>query len=200
MCGWSRGLVKSVADLYRPDIFGATQNLRCECGALTGAQNVGNLCAECGVFVEADATAARRRYVGLFHFGPGHGLYRHPYTKEEILEFLIPPIGYRVAADGMPNSLGRKVATLVALVADIEARYSRASSDERAYLLQMNQPIDQLLEDIVGVFGPPRASDSAADSADTLLSLFYQAIKTLDPSVGVLARCCGLRLDVSATM
>ena len=124
----------------------------------------------------------------------------HPYTKEEIGVLLIPPIGYRVAPDGMPNSLGRKVATLVAFVADIEARYSRASSDERAYLLGMNHPIDQMLQDIFGVFTPSRSVEPGGDMPDTLLSLFFNAIKTLDPSVGVLARCCGLRLDVSATI
>src|SRR2546423_5894193 len=183
-CNWGRGLVQSVDDLYKPRIFGPTHDLRCECGALVGEQYVGEYCFDCRIFVEADAAAARRRYMGVMYLPI---LCRHPFIGRDILMLPVAPVGFRIGKDGKANSLGRKYESLAALTAEVSPHPNSPPSLRRSGI---REDANRLLQSLLGFFEPsPGLHDQPPN---TLLGLFYHSLQTLDPTIPIWARCCGL--------
>jgi hypothetical protein len=189
-CNWGRGLVKSIDDLYKPRIFGPTDDLRCECGALVGEQYVGEYCFDCRIFVEADTAAARRRYMGVMYLPT---LCHHPFIGRDILMLPVAPVGFRLDKDGKPNSLGRKYESIAALTAEVSPH---PNSPPSLRVSRIREDANRLLQSLLGVFGP--ATGLQDQPPDTLLGFFYNSLQTLDPTIPLWARCCGLAVEVSA--
>jgi hypothetical protein len=191
-CNWGRGLVQSADDLYKPRIFGPTHDLRCECGSLIGEEHVGELCFDCMIIVEAAAAAARRRYMGVMYLPT---LCHHPFIGRDILMLPVAPVGFRLDKDGKPNSLGRKYESLAALTAEVSPNPASLPSLRRSGI---RDEANRLLQSLLGVFEPPPGLHD--QPPDTLRAHFYHALQTLDPTLPLWARLCGLAVQISAPL
>ena len=189
---WSYGSVEKIEDLYSPPIFGATEDLRCQCGDLTGEQYIGRICPNCKVTIEADAARARKRRLGKLSLACH---YAHPLTEEWINVFPILPVAYRLTANGEPTALGKKYETLVNVNTDLLSKLPARGMD--AYydsgLLKGRPELTSVLHDIIGT-GPLLVEGS------TLLSLLLHAVVGVDDEIAPIARACGLTLEVTANV
>lgn len=184
--GWVSGIVVKVEDLYSQQIFGAAEDLRCECGTVRGAAHVGDICPRCGVRVEFDAKMARRRLIGVMRLA---SYCQHPIFGHLMFEFPIAPLAFRTDKSGSPNRLGMKYQRLV----EVNSRLTHITGGHP----ELDFAIADLFKDSGS--GPNSAlhTDSHEDPA-SLMELLNAAFLRLDPNLGVLVVCCGLALSLSA--
>jgi hypothetical protein len=194
------GDVKTVQDLYRPATFGPSRSFRCECGKWAGEDAVDRLCDKCGVLVSDDADATRRQRSAKISLAT---FCRHPLaTDEAVIDcFAVAPIAFRVDARGEPNALGRKYERLVEVNEATRQRLPKKGTGEFfAALPHDTAELQSALDDVVGGDVDWPAEGPAIVAGDSLLALLLREIVTLGPSADVLARSCGIAIQVTATL
>jgi hypothetical protein len=189
------GLVQTIRDLYEPSIFGAAENFRCACGAISGTNAVGNFCRQCRVLVTAEASLDRRRKLGVV---PLSCLVPHPFAPSTLVDdFPVAPIAYRINADGSPNLLGQKYERLVSARDALQRELPTYPSEE--YFRKFRQlDISPIVDALRGlVFGDGNTIDRVDLRAmDSLASLLVNALLRLDPEISPLLQSMGCELEL----
>jgi hypothetical protein len=190
---WASGTVSSVEDLYAQSVFGPAQDLRCECGALTGASNSGRICANCRVWVLADSATARRTRLGLVELAFPCA---HPLSGDAIVSFPVAPIQYRITDSGSPTDIGLRYEKLLSTNLAEVSRVGAAGSSEYFQSLPSRSAnrIVAILTEIVLGDTPVGSSSKGA----CLLSLLIDSIRSFRPEAYALVRSCGLAVETSA--
>lgn len=197
---WTYGKIKQISDLYSPSIFGATQNLRCECGKLSGPATVGDYCTKCDVFVTDDTEKIHRIRAGRLELAAP---IRHPLSSAHWLqEFPIAPIGYRLSIDGKITSLGSKYEKLVQANVAAGGSWKDRFMKEGAGKFEKadSKPLVDSIRDIIGIYDDCNSSPVALGRDDTLLSLILAGLASLQPDVSTLVRCCGIVLKIQVAL
>jgi len=198
MLSWTHGRrIKSLNDLYSPSVFGASVNLRCECGKLSGTRVIGDYCMECEVFVTDDVQKTHRQRIGRMDLAVP---IRHPLSQQTYIEALpIAPIFYRRQSNGLTTALGKKYE--LAAIANFAAAESLGEKFAEGYMRRLQMfdlaPLQDAIDNIVGLGpgGKLEGSTIGLGRDDTLLSLIITGLATLQPDISALIRCCGVVLQ-----
>jgi hypothetical protein len=185
---WSYGTVETRADLYAPRIFGATSNLRCECGKLVGESSVGQRCLECHVTVESDYRSAQATRLGAMKMMSPR-CHNPLATRTVFLVLPVLPIAYRLSSDGKPTIIGQKYEK----VADLNFRVVVPAGSRVS--IEHHPEIQEAINDL---FGREHAQiKNAQFGTNSIVELLVQSIINVQDDVDVIARAAGLALELS---
>ena len=196
---WSYGKVENKSDLYDPKIFGPKDDLKCECGKLSGQDVIDIVCDRCGVRVCSDAALVRKQrsgHIELACWCP------HPLDNDVTIEsFPIAPIGYRTEVGGTPNSLGKKYETFVEANTSLAEKLPRKGSTEY-YAAGKEADVTELRAAMAEIIGIGKGDNEkwGLDAEDCLLWLLIRSIVGLDPNICSIVRSCGCTLKLDTTV
>ncbi len=195
---WVFGLVKTVDDLYEPKIFGATADLRCECGEMEGEDKEGQICVKCFVMVVADSLRARKIRPARIELA---AWCRHPLDLgQTITDFPIAPIAFRKTSDGDLTELGKLYEELIEESVTLRGRVETMAEEDRAIAGVLAEKagwtneVSDVLARIVGC-GPAGAPDGEP-APGSLASLLPSLAAANDPGLLHVLYSMGYVLDV----
>jgi hypothetical protein len=192
---FSYGSVQSLESLYDPRTFGPTHDYRCECQKYTGRQYAGRICDRCGVLVAIDCAQERRQRLGKIEFPRPCP---HPLDGScKLSAFPIAPIAFRLDQDGTVNALGKKYERLVTCALALEAQLPPKADAQAYYTALLSLDIAELTHSMAEIMG---VSSGPTDDTSSLLPMIAQSIRTLDPNLHTLLRCCALVCDITTSI
>lgn len=183
----SSGHINGREDLYASTIFGASQDLCCECGKLRGIENIGKRCPFCRTRVEADVRLARRTYLGHMMLACR---YTNPITNTKIGILPIAPIHFRLDDSNCPNWLGQKYESIFEINSEVSKQLPSRDSNVGilSYITSSSPELDSAITELI------------MDKRYGLTCLLSKIIIGTDPALQSIALSCGLTLQLQITV
>jgi hypothetical protein len=130
--------------------------------------------------------------------------WQNPMTTGWLTSFPVIPVGFRMDDSGAVNGLGTRFERLVEVNAQLAK--SLPARKHPSYitegLLFGHPDLDAAMSELLGGHSSGVAVCDHLGQArpDCLLGLLHQAVSTVDPEFGTIARSCGIGMRLSATL